>query len=152
MPGPGTAEPDELPFLKFKLDGVVALSPSPRPTNVVQAGQPVSLRVDLGVEGFWAGLLVGERYNVFHHLERIEDGARKPLAGGTHTVPGAPDTGSFNVTSGPYTTGQAGSGTDFEVPAGSAAGTFRILTHVHFEDPAKEPIVTAFHDMILMVT
>ena len=152
MPTVGTGEPDELPFLKFRLDNVVALSPAPNPTTVVQAGQPVELRVDLGIDGFWAGLLIGENFNVFHHSERVEDGDRKALAGGTFTVPGAPDTASFSVTTGPFTTGNAGSGAVLEVPAGFSAGTFRILSHIHFVDPNKEPIVAAFHDIIVMVT
>ena len=152
MPGPGTGEPNELPFLRFRMDDVVALSPAPNPTTVVQAGQPLELRVDLGVDGFWAGLLIGESFNVFHHSESVEDGDRQELAGGTFTVPGAPDTANFSVTTGAFSTGGPGSGAQLEVPAGFASGTFRILTHIHFVDPAKEPIVAAFHDIIVMVT
>jgi hypothetical protein len=152
MPGPGQSEPYELPFLAFKLDNVVALSPPPNPTTIVQAGQPIELRVDLGVEGYWAGLLVGEGFSVFHHTEREEDGARKTLPGRSSVVPGPPDTASFNVTTGPFTTGQAGSGADLEIPSGYDAGTFEILTHIHFTDPAKRPIVAAFHEIYLMVT
>jgi hypothetical protein len=152
MPGPGQAEPDVLPYLKFKLDNVVALSPPPNPTTIVQAGQPVQLQVDLGVEGFWAGLLIGESFTVVHHTEREEDGARSTLPGGAFTVPTPPDTASFSVTTGPFSTGNAGSGANFEVPAGFDAGTFEILTHIHFQDPAKEPIVAGFHQIYMMVT
>lgn len=152
MPGRGTGEPDHLPFLKFRMDNVVALSPIPNPTTVVQAGQNVGLRLDLGIDGFWAGLLIGESFDVFHHSERVEDGDRKTLPGGRFTVPGPPDTSNFSVTTGPHTTGNAGSGAQLEVPAGFDAGTFRILTHIHFVDPNKEPIVAAFHDIVIMVT
>lgn len=153
MPGPGQSEPYELPYLAFKLDNVVALSPPPNPSTIIQAGQSVELRVDLGVEGYWAGLLVGENFSVFHHTEREEDGDRKTLPGRSDTVPTPPaSAASFSVITGPFTTGQAGSGADLEIPAGYSAGTFEILTHIHFNDQWKEPIVAAFHSMYIMVT
>jgi hypothetical protein len=151
MPVPGVGEPNIPGTLVFSMNNVVPLSPPPNPTSIVQAGQPVELRVELGIDGGLTGLLLGESYQVFHHVERVEDGDRKTLAGGTFTVPSsAAAAASFNEVTGPYTTSDSGAA-DFEVPAGFDSGTFRILTHIHFVDPGKEPIVTAFHDMILMV-
>lgn len=150
MAVPGTAEPDALPFLKFRLDSITAQSPLPNPTTVVRAGQPLHLNLELGVEGLWTGFLEGENFSVFHHVERIEDGNRSTLPGGSNTVPSPPT--NFNVTTGPYTTGNPGSGAQFEIASGFDAGTFRILTHIHFDNPLIEPIVAAFHEMVVMVT
>ena len=149
---PGTGEPSEMPWLRFRVDGVETVSPPPRPTTVVQAGQNVEFKVHLGVEGFWAGLLVGEKFKVGHHLERVEDGVRTLLFRDTFKVPGGPDTQKFYVTTGSFTTGQAGEGRDLEVAPGFATATFHVVTHIHFEDPNKEPIIAGFHDMFLMIT
>lgn len=152
MPVPGEGEPNIPGILVFSMNDVVALSPAPDPTSIVQAGQTVELKVDLGIEGHLTGLLLGEDYQVFHHLERVEDGDRKTLSGGTFSVPNnAADAASFSAVTGPYTTSDSGAA-DFVVPNNFDAGTFRILTHIHFVDAGKEPIVTAFHDMILLVS
>ena len=151
MPVPGVGEPQEA-LLTFDMNDVVPLAPGPAANSVVQAGQDVSLRVDLGLTGAFTGLLFNEAYRVFHHLERVEDGDRKTLSGGTFNVPGnAADAAAFSATTGPYSTGEFGSGADFEIGDGFEAGTFRILTDIHLVDLGKGRMVTAFHDMIFMV-
>ncbi len=150
---PGTAEPNQLPFLRYRLDNVVALSPLPNPTTVVQAGQPVGLRLDMGVDGLWAGFVAGEQYRIVHHCERIEDGVRKTLSGGIHNAPAAPPAlTNFTVTTGPYSTANEPAVADLTIPVGQDSATWRILTHIHFLDPAKEPIVAAFNEMVIMIT
>jgi hypothetical protein len=149
MPNPGTCEPNEMPFLKFSLKDLRALSPVPNPTTVVQAGQDVEFELQLGVEGLWAGFLVGEKFNVVHHLERVEDGARKSLSKIGFEVPAPPDTPDFTIKTGPFTTGSGG---DLEIAAGFDAATFHIVSHVHFQNNFIEPFVACFHDTFLMVT
>jgi hypothetical protein len=56
----------------------------------------------------------------------------------------------ITVISGPYTTGATGSGAILEIPAGSAAGTFRVTTHVHAVAPGIRPLVAAVHDGLLI--
>lgn len=146
---PGTCEPNELPYLKLSCKDIKALSPPPNPTTVVQAGQSVEFEVHLGVEGWWAGFLVGEKFNVGHHLERIEDGDRKLLIKHGFTVPPPPDTDDFSVKTGPFTTGPGG---DLEVPPGFETATFHIVSHIHFQNDFIEPFVACYHDMFLMVT
>jgi len=155
MPGPGTAEPDfGANIFRFRLDNVVVLSPPPDPSAIIQAGQDLKLRVDLGFDGhpLFLWLIAGKQYSVFHHLEREEDGARTLLPGGTFTVPTPPNSTNFSVETGPYTSGAPGSGTQFEVPAGFDAGTFEVLTHLHFEDPNIKRFIAAFHQLYVMVT
>jgi hypothetical protein len=155
MPGPGTAEPNIPGVLTFKLDNVTVLSPPPNPTAIVQAGQELKLKVDLGFDGLPLVvncLLPGKQYSVFHHLEREEDGARSTLPGGTFAVPAPPGIASFSVETGPYTSGGPGSGAQFEVPGGFDAGTFEVTTHIHFADPCIRPYVAAFHQLYVMVT
>jgi hypothetical protein len=155
MPGPGTAEPDIPGVLTFRLDNVTVLSPPPNPTAIVQAGQELKLKVDLGFDGhplFLNCLMAGKQYSVFHHLEREEDGARTTLSGGTFTVPAPSAISNFSVETGPYTSGGPGSGTQFEVPAGFDAGTFEVTTHIHFVDSCIKSFVAAFHQVYVMVT
>jgi hypothetical protein len=149
MPKPGTCEPDAMPYLKFVCRDIKALSPPPNPTTVVQAGQPVEFEVNLGVDGLWAGFLVGEQFAVGHHLERIEDGDRKLLIKHGLQVPPPPDTADFKVKTGPFTTGPGG---DLEIPGGFDTATFHIVSHIHFANSFIEPFVACYHDTFLMVT
>jgi len=147
---PGQAQPDVMPFLRMRMDNVVILEPGLSPTSIVSSGTDVQLRVEVGFDGILAPLLVGQTFNVFHHVTNIESGATSVLNGGSFVVTGA-NLSHAAVNSSLYST--SGAAADFPTPAGSAAGTFRILTHVHAASAAVEPIVTAFFDgTILMVS
>ncbi len=153
---PSQAQPQAMPFLNFRLDAVVCLEPAGLgPSTVITAGDSFTLRTELGFDGLFVPLLVGDTFNVFHHVQRVEDGAAfvLPLAGATFAVPAPPASAHIAVPSGPYSTGSAGSGANLEIPAGFAAGTYRVLTHVHAVAAGIAPIVAAFHDgLIIMVT
>ena len=152
MPAPGIGQPDALPFLQFQLTNVTATEVGGiAPSVVLPAGASFTLQTDLGVNGLFAGLLVGDVLAVVHHVENIETGTRQSLGGGTITVPNPPT--SFSSTAGPFTTADTGGAADLVIPAGFDAGTFRFLTHIHHTAPAKKHIVAAFHDqLIVMVT
>lgn len=148
MATPGTAQPDIAPFLQFKLTDVTTSESGLPPTTVFPAGTRFTIKVDLGVTGFLAGLLVGDVLEVTHHVSTIETGATKTLAGGTVTVP-SPST-SFSHVSGPFTTADTGGAADLVIPAGFESGTFRILTHMHHTNPARRGIVAAFQDDLIV--
>ena len=163
MPAERSAQPDAMPFLKFSLDQVDCRELGPGlvlgPTNVIQNGNNFELRTELSFDGALVPLLVGPpgaQFNIFHHVENIEDGARFPLPqspapiGFTVGVGTAANPAHITVTSGPYTTGPSGSGANLEIPAGSAAGSFRITTHVHAVAAGIRPIVAAINDSLLV--
>jgi len=153
MPAPGQAQPDVMPFLKMRLDDVVVLEGGLSPSTVITAPATLTLRLDVGFEGMLAGLLTGQPFSVVHHIERIEDGNRINLPGGNFVVPAPPASSHILVNSGVITTGASGSGANLEIAPGFASGTFRVLTHVHADNPAVRPIVAAFHDgLVIQVT
>lgn len=154
MPVPGIAQPVAPPFMTFRLDDVTAqelgvpAGPVLPPSSVITAGNNFTLQLNLGLDGLLAGLLAGQQFNVFHHAQRLEDGVLVGLPGGISAVP-ATVPGDFVVNTGPFTTGPTG---QLQIAPGFASGTFRILTHIHFVNPPARPLVTAFHEIILMVT
>lgn len=155
---PGVGQPDGLPEHKFRVDGTICFE-SPvaiGPTNILPAGSDFNLRTEVGFDGTLDGMLTGQTFNVFHHVQNLENGTTTtlPLAGGTFVVPGAAGARAhITVTSGPYTTADTPGPADLVIPAGFDAGTFRVLTHIHAVDTAVKPLVAGFHDgLIIMVT
>jgi len=146
----GKAQPEIMPFLRFRLDSCVCLEPGLSSAEVINAPTPLTLRLDLGFDGTLRALLVGKSFSVFHHVERVEDGYRTTLPGGNFIVPAPATADHITVTSAPISTGAAGSGANLEIAPGYDAGTYRILTHVHADDPAIRPIVSAFHDGLVI--
>jgi len=146
----GKAQPDIMPFLRFRLDSCVCLEPGLSSAEVIDAPTPLTLRLDVGFDGSLRALLAGRSFSVFHHAERVEDGVRTTLAGGNFVVPGPATADHIVVTSAPISTGAAGSGADLEIAPGYHAGTYRILTHVHADDSDIRPIVSAFHDGLVV--
>jgi len=151
--GPGQALPDFMPFLKFRLDDVVILESGMSPNTIITAPNTLSFRMDLGFDGTLSPLIIGQPFEVVHHVERIEDGARTTLHGGAFTVT-LSNLHHLTFTSGPWTTGLNGSGANFQLPPTPAdSGTFRILTHVHAVNAWVRPMISAFHDgVVIQVT
>ena len=149
----GKAQPEVMPFIRFRLDNCVCLENGLSAAEVIDTPNPLVLRLDVGFDGSLRALLKGQRFTVFHHTERVEDGVRKTLEGGSFIVPGPSTADHITVASRPFSTGAAGSGADLEIAPGFDAGTFRILTHVHANDRDIKPIVSAFHDgLVIEVT
>ena len=149
----GKAQPEVMPFLRFRLDNCICLENGLSSADVIDAPTPLVLRVDVGFDGTLRALLKGQKFSVFHHTERVEDGARKTLPGGSFVVPGPATADHITAVSPTITTGAAGSGAALEIAPGFDAGTFRVLTHIHAEDPDIKPIVSAFHDgLVIEVT
>ena len=143
MPTAGQAQPDVMPFLRFRLDDVVVLENGLSPSAVIEEGTPFTLRVDVGFDGLLAPLVTGQAFSVFHHITNIETNATQTEAGGAF-VPTAANLTHITAQSGPIS---------LAIPAGFEAGTFRILTHVHADNAAVRPIVAAFHDgLVVMIT
>jgi hypothetical protein len=147
---PGQAQPDVMPFLRFRCDDCIVLENGLSPSTVIDAPTPLQLRMDVGFDGTFTALLHNQKFTAFHHVERVEDGVRKTLQGGTFVVPAPGAAAHITVASPSLSTGAAGSGADFEIAPGFDAGTFRILTHVHADDPLIRPIVSGFHDGLVI--
>lgn len=151
MPAPGQAQPDLPGILVFTMEDVRANEPGTPPnlppSTVITAGSNVVLTSAFGVTGLLTGLLTGQVFDVFHHVENLETGTRNTLAGGSFAVPAPAAAGVIGYTSPTYTTGP---GADFEIPAGFDAGTFRILTHAHAQNGFIRSIVAAFHDGLVI--
>lgn len=155
-----TAQPDAMPFLKFSLEDVVIRELGGLvlgATNVITAGNSFELRTELSLDGAFVPLLIGDAFNIFHHVRNIEGGAAfllplSPAAGFVVGVGTAAIPAHMTITSGPYTTGDANIGTpgDLQIPLGSASGTFLITTHVHAVAAGIRPIVTALNDGLLI--
>ena len=148
---PGVGQPDALPSHKLRVDGVVCLETGGAyaATNVISAPGKFSLRTEFGFDGNLDGMLVGDTFDVVHHWERIEDGARGRLLGGpgdTNVAVVAPIS-HIQVTSGPYSTGAGG---DLPIPGGFDAGSYRFLTHIHFHG-ANKGTVAGFYDGLIIV-
>jgi len=149
MPGPGIAQPDFLPALKFRLDNIEVLETGGfGPSSIVTAPNPFTLRMDLGFDGPLTLLLFGLVLTAEHHAQHIESGAvfALPVAGGIVVIPPALAPAShLTISSGPYATvvGVAAPG----VPLGT--GTYRITTHIH-PPPPIAGIVSAFYDGLIV--
>jgi len=90
-----------------------------------------------------APLLTGQAFSVFHHITNLETNATQTVAGGNFVV-NAGNLAHITAASGPI---------NLAIPAGFEAGTFRILCHVHADNPAVRPIVAAFFDgLVVMIT
>ena len=65
------------------------LSPPPAKTNIVNAGQPVSFRINLQITGLTAivSMYDSEPVQVTHHCERVEDGSQFSLGPFPFTTP-----------------------------------------------------------------
>ncbi len=165
MPAPGVSQPSGvgLPgplLLDFSLGatgaapgspaalGVVVTDPTGIPSpNIFPAGTPITLTTVLRTAGTFGGLLVPAvlAATVFHHIQNIETGAvLPPVAGGAIAVTpppaGAPPpppgvTTWFTATSPPITL---------------AAGTYRVLTHVHGTG-APASVLQCFHDGTILM-
>lgn len=150
MPQPGQTQPVLPGILEFTMADVTAYEPGLPARTVITVPNPVQFMTTFGLVGLLTGLLHNDRFSVVHHVENLETGARTTLAGGSFTVPAPAAAANIPYASPPYTTGGPGSGANFAIPAGYAAGTFRILTHVHADDPFIRPIVAAFHDGLVI--
>lgn len=114
------------------------------PAAIVNEGNTFRLRVNVNLSKLHAPALVGDAYGLFFHLERLEDGDRKTLAGGTHNVPSV---GDWSQEAGPFTTGPGG---DLDIPAGFESATYEITAHLHFQGgPAT--MAAAFNQTMIQV-
>ena len=131
--------------------GVQVLSPPPDATDIVDAGQPVQLRLNLSVTGLPAivAMYANEPVQIKHHLELIETGARKTLGPFNFVTPAPAGLASFSFTTGPFTSG-LGVG-DFQTAPGDDDGTYRVITEFHFV-AAGARANSVFDDRIVVVT
>ncbi len=154
MPAPGIGQPDLPGILQFNITNVTIQEPGLPPTAVIDAGTSFTISTFITATGSLNGLLVGDVLEVAHHIEEVQTGVRQILDGGTVTVPPPPPPAidiNFPRVSGPFTTADTGGAANLVIPAGFASGTFRVLTHIHHTNPAKQGIVAAFHDGLIIM-
>jgi len=143
-------QPNAMPLFRTRWDSLICLEPGLSSSDVVSAGTPVSLRADLGFDGLLAPIIIDQTFQIFYHAQRIEDNVTVLLASPVVPVPPLPGLAHITVIAGPFATGP---GTNLPVAPGFDAGTYRIVGHLHFTNPAIDTIVTAFCDgLILMVS
>jgi hypothetical protein len=143
-------QPNAMPLFATRWDNLICLEPGLSSSDVVPAGTPISLRADLGFDGLLAPILVGQTFQIFYHAQRIEDNVTVPVLASPVTAVTLANLAHITVTAGPFATGPGGA---LPVAPGFAAGTYRIVGHLHFSNPAIDSVVTAFCDgLIIMVT
>ncbi|HLO15136.1 MAG TPA: hypothetical protein VK206_09925 [Anaerolineales bacterium] len=150
----GVGQPDTLPSHKLRVDGVVCIEAAGTyaATNIITAPNTFTLRTEFGFDGNLDSMLVGDKFDVVHHWQRVEDGATGRLSGSatdTNVAISNPIS-HIQVTSGPYTTTGSNVGADLTIPAGFDAGTYRIFTHIHFRAP-NHGTVAGFNDGLVIV-
>lgn len=134
-------------------DCVDILSPPPDKTDIVDAGQPVSFRINLQIVGLTSivSMYANESVQVKHHCEQIEGGVRFTLGPFMFVTPGSvAELGAgFSFETGPFTTSVAGGGGQFQTAAGDDDGVYRVTTELHFTDGRGNALID---DRILVVT
>lgn len=147
----GVGQPDALPSHRLRVDGVSCLEAAGAyaATCVITAPGTFTLRTEFGFDGNLDSMLIGDKFDVVHHWQRVEDGAVGSLPGSAAdravAVPGSIT--HITVTSGPFTTGPGG---NLIIPAGFDAGTYRFFTHIHF-DPPNRGTVAGYYDGLVIV-
>lgn len=148
---PGVGQPNALPSHKMRVDGVVCLEAAGAyaETCIITAPGQFWLRTEFGFDGNLDNMLIGDTFDVVHHWQRVEDGAtgRLPGSAADTNIAVANPISHIPVTSGPYTTGPGG---NLQIPAGFDAGTYRFLTHIHFNG-ANKSTVAGFYDGLILV-
>ena len=159
MPAPGIGQPAGIGTLTFNIFEVKVdeVPPGPASPNIVPPGSSITLTTILELTGSLAGVagpaVTAPGAAVFHHPQRLEDGAMGPtLASGPITPIAVPPGGDpaglyFSSITAPILTGVAGSGAPLSMAPGFAAGTFRLMTHYH---GAAGTILRALHDLTLV--
>ena len=129
------------------------LSPPPAKTDIVDAGQPVSFRINLQITGLTAivSMYDSEPVHVTHHCERVEDGSRFSLGPFPFTTPAtvAALNAGFSFVTGPFTTSLNTGGGQFRTAPGDDDGVYRVTTELHFTSGRANSMID---DRILVVT
>lgn len=149
-----TSKPQSPPVIDLSSTGVDVLSPPPNDTDVVIAGNALSLRLNLSITGFSfvVAMYANEPVEVSHHIEEVETGARFTLGPFPFVTPAAIPAGGFNFITGPFTSSLSGGGGTFKTAAGDDDGVYRVLTEFHFTASAVTKANSVFDDRILAIT
>jgi hypothetical protein len=130
-----------------EIEGAV---PALAPGAIINQPNTVTLSTSFTIKDAFARLVDGEVFNVVHRLERVEDGLRFTLAGGSviATVVGGQIVMPY--TSVEFTTGATGSAAQLEIAPGATEGTFRVLTQLVAQNANVKSVISAFHDGLLL--
>ncbi len=135
-------------------DCVDILSPPPDKTDIVDAGQSVSFRINLQITGLGAvvSMYTNEPVQVKLHCELIETpGTRFTLGPFPFTTPGtvAALNAGFSFVTGPFTTSLNAGGGQFRTALNDDDGVYRVTTELHFTNGKANSMID---DRILVVT
>jgi hypothetical protein len=148
---PGLGQPDIPGALVVEMGDVAATEVGGlAPSAIINQPNTFTLSTTFTIKDTFAPLLDGEKFDVQHHVMRLEDGNNVKLAGGTVTASVAGGQIVMPYTSAPFTTGDTGSGSQLEIPAGESEGNFRVLTQLVAQNPNVRRIVSAFQDGLLL--
>jgi hypothetical protein len=145
-----TSKPQWPGVISLDSTGMEILSPPPNATNIVIAGDPVQFKLPLSVSG-WLGILLlyaNEPVQITHHITAVETNTVKSLGPFAFMTPAAPGLGSFEFTTGPFTTGLNGSGAVFTTAGGDDDAVYRVITELHFTHAVPNSVID---DQILTV-
>lgn len=147
-----TSQPVSPPAISLTSAGVVVLSPGPDATDIIDAGQNASLRLEVKITGFNSvvGMYTGEQVKITHYATEAETNTVSKFGPFTFTTPPtvAALNAGFDFTTGPFTTGVFGSGKDFTTASGDDDGVYRVVTVLHF---VSDPSNSVINDRILAV-
>lgn len=148
-----TSKPKSPPVIDITSTGVAVLSPAPDDTDIVLAGTPLHFRLSLSITGlsFVVAMYANEPVEVSHHVEEVETGARKTLGPFTFTTP-ATGLGSFEFTTGPFSTSLSGGAGVFKTAPGDDDAVYRVVTELHFTSNGAAKANCVFDDRILAIT
>jgi len=146
-----TSKPQWPGVITLDSTGMVIQSPPPNATNIVIAGDPVQFELPLSITG-WLGILLlyaNEPVQISHHVTQVETNTVTTLGPFLFTTPSAPNLGSFQFTTGPFTTGLNGSGATFTTAGpNDDDGVYRVITELHFTQAVPNSVID---DQILTV-
>jgi hypothetical protein len=148
-----TSQPVVPSVITLTSTGVDILSPPPAATDIIDAGQPVQLRLNLAINGMNSivSMYANEPVQVKHHIQQVETNTTSTLGPFNFTTPAtvAALNAGFTFITGPFTTGLSSSGATFRTAPGDDDGLYRVITEFHF---TTGKLNSVFDDRVLVVT
>lgn len=133
--GPGSSRPNTS-YLRFEADDAYFIEATTmEPTNVISSGTQFYVRVEMGVDGPWCGLLAGHSGLIQVHFDQVESANKS-------TPPGVPFTWTPAMCSQQVNSIQLG-------PYSLNPGTYRATVQIRWNPPVDK-ILGGFIDGLVL--